>query len=144
MMSRNTYFFILILILFVIVMLASGTAEGAEAQPSPTRRPIATPTSAPDDTHFQFLPIILKSGNSRPTSAPTEYRPTSAPTETPIWKAEPTSWVRPCPDGYIDVDGKCFRGWYHPSECPPDGYIIFNHEDPPTAACYWPDGEATP
>lgn len=74
---KQENFFILLAIVIVIMacmsLVLGSNVFSEEAVVSPTRRPIKTPTSAPTETpqpENQFLPLILKSGEWRPTSPP--------------------------------------------------------------------------
>ena len=80
----------IVMLVLAIVLLGScamiiGDMDYADAAaPIPTRRPIKTPTSAPPEEYFTFVPFVAKDGEYRPTNAPTEQPlPTHAPTEEP-------------------------------------------------------------
>lgn len=90
MSTRSTRVIEIVMVILAIIMMGScakfvNDIDYADAAaPIPTRKPIKTPTSAPPEEYFTFVPFVAKDGEYRPTNAPTEQPlPTHAPTEEP-------------------------------------------------------------
>lgn len=140
----STLVYILILVLIIALFYAIGQASGQEAEATPTP-PISDEMTCKEvkwgeDPMWYFCCKMFQLAcgdgieptvSATPAPLPTiDWRPTSAPTEAPD-----------CPDGWVDIDGKCFEKEEDDGDTCPGGIIIKNSEG--DYACYYPEPTLT-